>query len=695
MRSWRRFFLITALVLLGIAGAGTAVALSDWRPWRDQPEYAAVPFNRVSADFPRIIPVKERESTKEITAIRKFLTETGAIRHATPEEQAALKEVDEKNYVKAGELAQTILQSHPDSVPARLVTAQVHHYAESNLPRALFEIRAARHVLEKGQLDREDPDGQEWYLRVLEEEYYILASMDRREEQLQVIDLLEQVYQPLPWLRVFPLIKLGRLDEARAVLRHMEEDGNWPRHSLNSRCMVEEQARNRTGCCEAARDMVTKYKDSAVLWYNYGLSCLNDFRLPEAEKAFVKSATGVRCDFYGSPYLRLGMFYLQQGRIPEAWHAIKQGQAQRWSRQPYTLEQDQSFADRSIALMLLALGRGEDAERFARRAYERPGRTGFTTDDERTELLLNGLVFWQVLQTRMEEMREADSQQSLVDRLKPNTRLESMELEAWTLKRHLLTLLSDEKFLQELLRPYMPGQDDKEAWFTPTILQLLPPGVAVEALRQAREAEDLAKYPAAAAYFDALAAELALSRGEPREALQLARQALDSLPAQGERLLRARVAAVGAEAAHQLGLGEESLTLADQALRDFPQVFRILKIAIPVHVEDDGSPLARELTRCLFLSPCFREDPAGFAITVQSTSDGLTFSLTRQGGANHFEASVPLGDSDSQVVASAVRRFHERLMSPLLDLTEVDVNALDISASDKKANAANDGLLNK
>jgi tetratricopeptide (TPR) repeat protein len=695
----KRLILLTGLGLLVLLLAGAALAVIVLRPWGDKPEYAGAPFHPVGKDYPRILRVKERLSKDELDAVCKYLTKDGAIRHASAEEQEAVAQVTEgnyiwgkeHNYVKAGELAAKVLQANPESIPGLFVQAHAEHYGEANLPRALFQIRQARHLLEKrGQADPADADSREWYLRVLEEEYHILSDMDRREEQIQIVVLLEKVYQPLPWLKVFPLIKLKRYDEARQAIEQMEKDGNWKLRALNSRCMLEEQLRHRHGCYLAGKDMVEKEPTSAVLWNNYGLSCLNDFRLAEAETAFVKAATAVRCDYNGSPYMRLALFYLQAGRTQEAWRALKQGQAQRFRREPHTLQQDQSFADRSIALMLLALGRADEAERFARKAYERPGRTGSTTDDERTHTLLAGLTLWTVLNARIELLREAHAAKSTAAGLAPSPELKALETEAWMLKRHMLKLLSDETFLNELIRPYMPGQDDKETWLVPSILRLLPPGVAVEALRQARASED---HESAVPYFDAFEAELALLRGEPAEALRLARQALEKLPPVGERLLSARVAAIGSEAAHQLGQDDESLTLANQALRDFPAVFRLLKISIPVRVEDDGSPLARRLAGRVLHSPRFRKDPAGFRMVIGCDGERVTLQMYRAAQVQHFEADAPVEGAGDDAVATGLKRLHERMMSPMLDLTAVDINSLDGAPAAAQAKDDIDGVL--
>jgi tetratricopeptide (TPR) repeat protein len=678
--------------LLSLTAAGLVVdAIVAGRAWfrssRQRPEYAAAPFRplgNLPADLMQMSerPVNDRPALKRWVrrqeARLKYLTEGGAIRRGSAGERKAIEAVYAGKYVAAREAAEEVLRENADSIPGRFTLASVQLAGEQNLPRALYEIRQTRYRLERrGQERPDDADSCEWYIRTLELEYEILGYMDRRQDQIDVVDRLEAVYQPVPWLRLFPLIKLHRYDEALALIEEVDRTGRWGKHVLNTRIMMAEQRRDRAGMYEAGKLMVEKYPTSRVLWSNFGLACLADFRHNEAEVAYVRAATTGRQDFHGSAYFSLAMLYAQQSRFQEAWSALQQGQHERGKRKPHTLVQDQSFVDRSIALVLLALGRGEDAERFARRTYDRPGRMGSTTDSQETDRFLGGLTLWAALQTRIEMMREEEVLLvGLRSQIEMQSRRRALELEAWTLKRRLLKMVSDDVFLVELLRPYL-AQGHKEPWLMPALVDLLPGGVAAEAIRKARKDES---HPAAGAYFDVLEAELHRRNGRHRETLTLARRALEQLPSTGEKLLRARAAALAAEAAHRLGQADEARTLAAQALHDFPQVFRMLDIAIPVRVQAEGGTLAEQVATKLRQSPRFRVDPHGFVIRVKQAGKKLKLSMRSglTGEDRHFEAEVATRGEPDEVVATAYRRVHERMMSPWLELTAVQINALEI-----------------
>jgi predicted Zn-dependent protease len=673
--SWKA---LVAVGVLALTAAGGWAAYRYFRPGQEKAEYAPLPFTPVGKEYPGIFPIREvphdRQAAaaywKERKAIREQLEKTGALARVSAEERQAYKAAQEENYVEARELAEKVLIANPDAVVARFVLARVQCRGEQNLPRALFEVREARYRLEKaGQANPGDADAREWYLRVLDLEEEILGDMDRRDEQLQALALLEQVYQPMPWARVFALIKLKRADEATELLDQLEKEGNWPIRCLNERFMIANLKKDYEEAYRLGKRMTEKMPHSGVLWSNFGNICLTTLRPEEAERAYTKSATGAEHDFNNSAFIKLAGLNTAQGRFQEAWAAIKNGQRERGRREAYTLQQDQSVADRCIAEMLLATGHGIAAERFARRAWDRPRRLGSNTGSDSGERYASAFLLREVLRTRIEELREEDAR---TGRLTPSPQREALALEVWTLEEQMLREFGDLEFVQDSM---LPGAASD--WIGLSLLDILPAGVAMEMQRQARA---LLNTPHAEPYFDAHDAALALRAGRKTEALEAAKRALEKLPLVHERLLRARVAAIGAEAARRLGRIEEYRSLASQALRDGPQVFRMVDVAIPVCVSDDGSPLAHRLAQQLLRSPRFRDDPDGFRIQVRRSGDQLAITMDRLHRDRHCIVEVPVKPNEEETLTTAYRRFHERMMSPTLELGETDINSVDAAA---------------
>jgi tetratricopeptide (TPR) repeat protein len=663
-------------------------------------EYPNAPFARVPKDYPRVMPVREMPAAKdekaveqyraERKAVRKYLREEGAIRRAEPEEREAIRAAYDGDYIRGRELASKVLKTTPDSVPALYALALAQLHAEGNLPRALFLIRKVRHILEaRGRQNADDSDSREWYLLALDDEHDILAEMDRSAEALRATELLEQIYEPLPWYKPWLLFKLRRFAEADACIKQTEASGRWPEKALNDRLALEEQLQHRSAVYELGCRVTALVSDSPVHWKNHGGGCLNDLRLEEAEKALVKATQCGRPNYWGTPYNDLAYLYVQECRFPEAIDALKHAQVHRAARQPSTLQNDQATFERALALLLLALGRVQDAEPIAKRSHERPNRTGFHTADATDEAFSTSYILAAILDTRIEQMRETEAALSGRERLLEQGKRMELEMEAWALTRRVLKRVAAGD-RPNILRPNMPGTSTPETWLAGSIVRMLPPGVAVELIRQARKEED---HPLASPYFDAFEAEAALAGGRPDEALRLAKQALAALPAVGERALRARAAAIGGEAARQIGRQSEWRSLAEQVVADLPNMLRLTRTAVPARIEDDGSPTARLLAQILQASPRLRADSGGFAISIKSAAGRLSFTMFRLTRARHFDDSVPAGGTPEQTAAAAFVKFHERLMAPAIDLTQLDINSLDGSPTALASRAGVDRLL--
>jgi tetratricopeptide (TPR) repeat protein len=479
-------------------------------------------------------------------------------------------------------------------------------------------------------------------------------------------------------------MKLKRYDEARRCIEATARTGRFKIKVLNDRHVLEAELGRRKAAFETGQAMTKAVPQSAVLWSNFGQSAFGAFRLEESERAFLASARLAdlgKLDFYGSPYRSLSRVYMQQGRMKDSWEALKKGKRQRDLRKPHTLELDQGRMDQASTLFLLALGRAEEALRFARRAHDRPDRTGHTSADETRDAIGNKLLLWTAIQSRLAQLSEMETSSGLL----PNVDRKALEFEAWTLQRQLLKLLSGLGEHNQF-RPYLTGNASLEPWTMGSLVQVLPAGVATVAIRQARE-EDR-EYPEAAAYYDAFEAEAALARGLNGEAFDLAQNALKKLPVPGEKLLRARTAAVAAVAARQLGNTESSIKLLNQVLADFPQALRLVHASLPVRVQHDGSPLARLLAERLLRSPRFHPDAQGFPVMIANQSGHLVFEMSRLGQERHFQDRVPVKGEEEEVVAAAVKAFYQKMMSPTLHLSEADINLLDGPATGANAQQA-------
>jgi hypothetical protein len=662
-RRWKSVLTIGGGVAVLVAGGVLLALWARYDPLRA--EYPDSPFTRLPADDPFTVLAEEEPPPEDAKARADYHEKWVSAFHrlynrVTPEEWEAMGGAFSGQFVRARDLSLALLKKNPHSAAARLALVTVEN-GEGNLPRALLQVRNLRQFLYRQGLENpKDEVARDWFFLALRLEPSILQALSRSEEQLRAIDVLEQICRPMPELRAWPLIKLRRFSEARRVLQQAETSGRMSDELLGCRVLLAREAGLRKEQYDLGLQAVTARPDKGRLWAEFTNAALDDFRSQEAYDAAMKAA-GLASSYAGG-YATLCNCYIHQGRIVEAWDALKKFQEQRRLRPPFTLQYDADQLESTAASLLLLLGRCDAAARFARRRVEKPHRLGLLSADSRDDALGGDILLLDVLSNRLEELREEAASAAAGQGAAAESA--ALQWECWTLEKRVVRMLGDEDYLLKCLRP--PRMQHVLPW--------LPGRVAREALRRAREKE---KHPSAAPYFDAMEAELAWIEGHDEDALALARKALAGLPGEFEKELRAKVAVVAGQSAWRLGQNEEMRSWFDEALRDCPAVFRMYRVALPVRLSDDGSPLAQALGRRLLASPRFREDAAGFSIALRTTGNELRFDLSRLQSVRHCAGFVTTEGKPSDVVAAAYRHFHRRLISPQLDLRPIDINFLE------------------
>ena len=363
---------VAATLAATMAIVGTSVAWING-PGSIRREYPDSPFLKVGENYPHLITLAEAPDSKNEAAhskyfekrveVWRYLSRDGAVSRATPEEREAVSSVLDNKYVKGQLLAARIVERNPNSVPGLYALALAVEEGDSNLPGALFIARKARHLLEeRGRANPGDADAREWYIRVLEIEFDVVEGLDRTQEALRIVELLAQVYHDLPRFKVWPLFKQKRFAEAEAEIASMERSGNWPERTLNDRLVLNDVRHRRRETYAFGKAALPKDLASAVHWSNLGEAALGDFRLEEAEKAYL-TAADLRQNYWGTAYVPLASLRIQRGALPSALEALHRAKEQRSRREPSTIQFDQAEFDRQIALLLLATGQMEESER--------------------------------------------------------------------------------------------------------------------------------------------------------------------------------------------------------------------------------------------------------------------------------------------------------------------------------------------
>lgn len=631
-------------------------------------------------------------------------------------EREALALARDDKHLSARTRAEEILKNDPDSIVGHFVMGTALRDAEGSLPRAMAHFKRAREIYERRYGDG-DGEGRPW--RIHAETLFSIAItaglMEDFEAELRAMDDYDARYNPkLLAQRVWPLMKLGRYDEARTWAKAAIDSGSvfQKLRAMNGLCAVEAEEMRRVANYEAcvgvyryAKDLAAngapalggRVPEIAVYANNAHLSALAMLKYDEAEQ-FAIDGTRNQTETSSNPWLRLARMYVDQGRPAEAVSATKALQAWRVMQPPATREQFAAEDESTVALLLLAAGEARAALRLADRVIGRPDRRAMTSTSPEHTAGANALLRRAILRLSAELEAERASYASWSRA--PRHRAESARLAAtaWPDEQRAAGLLLDEATLVATLRVYMDnGLDYVPTWLLGDLVSILGPGVFIVALDEARRTET--EVPAFAAFYDGLEAEARLAQGDEARALELAQKALDTLP-KAEVLMKARVAAVGAVAAQRTGDADTALGLFERAMLADPGVVRRLGLQIPVRIQTSGGGLADETARLLESSPRLDEARDGFVLGVQAAGGEIQVCLHTPLGAEigcsrvpitppappaaaPFSAGAPSGSAPpappppKPAPERAAEAFHKTVFALKMNLSESDLRSLD------------------
>jgi len=580
-------------------------------------------------------------------------------------ELEALASLDAGKLIRAREQAQKLL-SKEDSFIAHFVMAKVHHQGEGNNARARFLLEQLKaRLLREHPLPLRDPEVRRWYKRILLAQEWVLADMDLREEELEIIDEHDEHFQPSrdPY-RIWALVKLRRYKEARLLgERLILSDNRAVRlKAYNGLLALEDEARNRKASWEwALKATEATRRKSCVVLSNTALAARRAFRLKEALRFDQEALKAKDHDCPTSPYSQITTVQLIMGRFQQSLSALKLLQEQpREGR--LRVQNEMQIKGRAVEL-LYALGQFKEALIRVEEIIDNPDRQGTTSVSAENFALANALLHQTVISGGLERMRERVAARKIWERFELMEELKESRLSRWEKRRMALRLAAQPRLLRDMIRPYFT---DVMPWYAGEMILLFGAGLMSAAIEDARAHEpDFAPLPGA--YLDALEAELAWRQGEHEEALQLSKAALQNLP-KDDRLLRLRVQgfrndikAAGPRGWHEI-------------MHSWPSLVRILGLSIPAWVKHDGDELAARVASRLLSSPRLHpgEAEAAFQIFISRKEKQLSLCLSAPDGFQYQCAQ-----SESEEIPAILETFHDKIFSPKLELTQKEINSLD------------------
>jgi hypothetical protein len=236
-------------------------------------------------------------------------------------------------------------------------------------------------------------------------------------------------------------------------------------------------------------------------------------------------------------------------------------------------------------------------------------------------------------------------------------------------------LLSDDARLVGSFRIGTASAAIMPPWLLGELCEVLGPGVVHEAAERARARDHR---PGAAAYYDAVSAEVAWAAGDEPQTARLAERSQKGL-GPSEVLLQARVLAIEADAAREQGQMQLARTRYDGAFQRDPGVFRRLEIPIAVEIEVAGGEPALDAAAMLARSPRFVQARGGLRLSIRANGPSARVCLSGEQaqviGCAEIEArSLKPGQSHAAHIAEETLK---QLFSPRVDLSQMEINSLD------------------
>ena len=383
-----------------------------------------------------------------------------------------------------------------------------------------------------------------------------------------MLEYHDALYRPArPGEHAWPLMKLGRFDEARAAAekaRAMKDPGQRSL-GLNALCAIERAGHDRAAAraaCTAAYEHAAQIDAScrrstpstsstlAVHAYNAALAARAAFAAEEAEKTALAGTR--RLAFTpANPWRFLVALYVDQGRGSDAANALREMQRWRTRQPPQLRDQDRAETDVAVATVLLLAGRTEPALRLVDRAIDFPDRRGLASTDAWQARAAHVLLRGAISRADDEILDEADTVGAGGRGLLDGSGRRARGWADGEMVRGML--LDDDDRLVDTLRLFGErGITPVPVWLLGDLVHMVGPGVmAVVAAHGARAREG-------AAARAVLAGDR--GRGPPgarprRRGARPGRARRSPTLPQTEALLRARAAAIGARAARELGDG--------------------------------------------------------------------------------------------------------------------------------------------
>jgi len=588
-----------------------------------------------------------------------------------PRAATAWRAFEEGLPLRSRELAEDWLREATDAFAPHCLLAQVLRRTEGEPAQALRHAQRCRDAFEARHGAEPGADTPWfWHRLAIWESYAANETLERHADSLRALDALER-YHPgmVDAFRGWPLLRLGRIDEARAAAgRALERRANRVQvaKAWTVLCSLEARAGDPHAAyqaCRAALETGPNPDDRAVRLVNTAEAARALGRSDEAESLLREATAHFVSGVIASPWLQLVELYVGQARFALALDALREMRS--WqARQPASVRvQIGAEHDRAAALFSLAAARPAAAARAAARARAAPDRAGDRSASRAQLALMAALLERASCRAALEQRLEAASYSGIASRV--HTWLDALRFAgcAWIAERRAAEALAGEV-------AYAPGELALPEWLELDAVEIAGAAPMKPGLARARGDARLWR------------AEIAARSGDFAAALADADALLHELPT-SEVLLRARCAVLAGDAALALGEISRAGELFAQALQLDGGSLRRSGSALPVEPGLDPDPTAKRIRSVLLGSPRLRAIPGGLRLLIDSgAAKSRACALDQSGGTLACgEVERRPGESDLELARRLSAAFHARAFAPRIDLA-AGLDSLDAATAE-------------
>ncbi|MBQ9394577.1 MAG: hypothetical protein IJU23_03540 [Proteobacteria bacterium] len=645
------------------------------------------------------------------------------------QERNIYEDVASGHYIKARRAAEELLEANPDSIGGNFALANVFWYGEGNHMRAMTLYKKTIQLFEKryckgGDSIPENSELQAWHQRIYKDLARIYAELDMRAEELNIHQLVANRYHAeLGEDSVWALMKLNRFDEATAISEKSikGQDSFWADIAYNDLTAIADAQHKHLEAMKASQRSVEFNNKSCVVLLNHSRGYSIFLKMDEAIQYTTKARSMSTKDCVNSPYTAASTFYLIDGKWQMAISSMLKARKRPVERKDKI--QVEMSERRYMATILFEMGFAERAWALMETVMNAPSRLGyesllkeqmkmaetltyFAISSDALARTEEGLSAWRALEPMMMNsvFRKIhgifrDDPNGIKDKITDlQENRDKLIPSLWSMNQKLFKYALNPLNLKSFLVPYYVVDPPLYNYAIVDTLGRRTAEFFVEYQKSILEPEEReAMMPA----FDVLSAYIAWRDEDYDKALELVEKTHDEMPPKVSLMLR-QVDLIKADILMKKGNRAEAMNLMNDVFKVYPAVFRHFDVKLPIRFDDSmrSDPELKNAMKALENSPRFEvASDAQLVVSGQKVDKMIQICLSSALGQRFACSSEDIKDYGGNAeiqphTAEIVDSFHHKVFSPLVDLSQADLNSLDGSAVQMSADQALEKLIN-